>query len=80
MRLVQRARLIESMLDDPKLTATEAGKQVGFKSSGSGVFWVRRFNEEGLDGLEDKPRDGRHLHGVTSSHSVGPSGDDAARW
>ena len=67
MRLVQRARLIESMLDDPKLTATEAGKQVGFKSSGSGVFWVRRFNEEGLDGLEDKPRDGRP---VTHSERV----------
>jgi len=59
MRLVQRARLIEALLDDPGLTATEAGMRVGFKSSGSGVAWVRRFNEESLPGLEDKPREGR---------------------
>ena len=59
MQLVQRARLIEAMLNDPTLNATEAGMKVGFKSSGSGVAWVRRFNEEGVTGLEDKPRGGR---------------------
>lgn len=59
IRLVQRARLIEAMLDDPNLPATEAGLRVGFKSSGSGVAWLRRFNEEGLAGLDDKPRGGR---------------------
>lgn len=59
MRLVQRARLIEAMLEDPNLKATEAGSKVGYKSSASGVAWVRRFNEEGLAGLEDKPRAGR---------------------
>jgi transposase len=59
MRLVQRAGLIEALYDEPNLNATEAGLQAGFKSSGSGVAWVRRFNEEGLAGLEDKPRGGR---------------------
>lgn len=59
MRLVQRARLVEALLDDPNLNATEAGMKVGFKSSGSGVAWVRRFNEEGVTGLEDKLRGGR---------------------
>jgi hypothetical protein len=32
-RLVQRARLIAAMLDDPHLYASEAGKRVGFPSS-----------------------------------------------
>ena len=35
-RTVQRAKLIVSMLDDETLTATQAAKQVGFKSSNSG--------------------------------------------
>lgn len=64
VRRVQRARLIEALLDDSNLNATEAGLKVGFKSSGSGVAWVRRFNEEGVTGLEDKLRSGRPVtHG-----------------
>jgi transposase len=59
MRLVQRARLIASMLDDPTLHASDAGLRVGFRSNASGARWVRRFNREGIAGLEDKPRSGR---------------------
>ena len=56
--LVQRARVITQMLADPKLSATESGLQVGF-SNVMGAVWVRRINEEGLAGLEDRPRAGR---------------------
>lgn len=57
--IVQRALLIRAMLDDPELGATEAGLLVGYKSRASGPQWVRRFNAEGIAGLEDKPRPGR---------------------
>jgi transposase len=58
-RLVQRARLITFMLDDPNLYAGDAGLKAGFRTNGSGAMWVRRFNEAGVAGLEDKPRPGR---------------------
>jgi transposase len=58
-RLVQRAQLIVAMLDDPQLHATHAGFRVGFSGGQSGINWVRRFNEAGIAGLEDKPKSGR---------------------
>jgi len=58
-RLVQRATVIVKLLDDPKLHATEAGHQAGFSGRQSGVTWVKRFNGEGIAGLEDKPKTGR---------------------
>jgi transposase len=58
-RMVQRAQLIASMLDDPHLPATHAGFKVGFRGGQSGINWVRRFNAEGIAGLEDKPKVGR---------------------
>lgn len=58
-RLVQRAKVIVAMLDEPGLTACEAGLQAGYKSLGMGPMWVKRFNEEGMAGLEDRPRSGR---------------------
>jgi transposase len=58
-RLVQRAKVIVAMLDDPKLHATYAGLKAGFSGQQSGITWVRRFNEEGIAGLEDKPKSGR---------------------
>ncbi len=58
-RLVQRARIIAAMLDDPERTASEASLQAGFRSGVMGPFWVRRFNEEGLLGLRDRQRPGR---------------------
>jgi transposase len=57
--IVQRARLIRAMLDDPALNATDAGFLVGYRSRASGPHWVKRFNAEGVAGLEDKPRAGR---------------------
>lgn len=58
IRLVQRARIIVEMLDDPEVSATEAGLRAGF-SNPIGPTWVRRFNAEGVAGLQDKPRAGR---------------------
>jgi transposase len=57
-QLVQRAQVIEALLDDATLTVSEAGCRVGFGSNASGPLWVKRFNEQGLAGLEDKPRAG----------------------
>jgi transposase len=58
IRLVQRARIIAGMLDDPELSATAAGICAGL-SNAVGAKWARRFNEEGLAGLEDRSRSGR---------------------
>ena len=58
-RKVQRAKVIVAMLDDPKLPASHAGLEAGFRGRQSGISWVKRFNEEGLAGLEDKPKAGR---------------------
>jgi len=59
IRLVQRARIIAYMVEDPEFTATEAGLRAGFRSDAMGTIWVKRFNEEGLAGLEDRCRSGR---------------------
>ena len=59
IHLVQRARIVAAMLQDPDLSATDAGFSAGFKSSASGAMWVRRFNQEGLRGLFDRHRSGR---------------------
>jgi transposase len=58
-RLVQRAKVIAAMLDDPQLPASQAGLKAGFGGRQSGISWVRRFNEEGVTGLADKPKAGR---------------------
>jgi len=58
-RLAKRAKLIVTMLDNPELPATLAGFRAGFRGRQSGVTWVKRFNREGLAGLEDKPKAGR---------------------
>ena len=39
--------------------------QVGFKTGVSGAHWIQRFNEEGIEGLADKPRSG-----APKTHSV----------
>ena len=57
-RLVQRAQLVVSMIDDKQLTSAKAAKQAGFKTGVSGAHWIKRFNEEGIGGLADKPRSG----------------------
>ncbi len=58
-RLVQRAKVVVALLDDPRLHATQASQRAGFRSGQAGVRWVKRFNEAGLAGLEDKPKAGR---------------------
>jgi transposase len=59
IRLVQRARIITALMDDPNLCASQAGRQAGFVSLSVGPLWVKRFNAQGLDGLHDRPRSGR---------------------
>jgi len=58
-RLVQRAQVIEAMLEVPYISAKEAGFRAGYRSAPSGQKWVRRFNEGGLEALDDRPRSGR---------------------
>ena len=58
-RIVQRARLIKAMRDDPNLHVRDAGFMVGYASTASGPKWVKWFNTEGIAGLEDKPRSGK---------------------
>lgn len=59
IRLVQRARIIQLMLEEPTLNASNAGLRAGFKSNAVGPVWVKRFNEAGLAGLQDETRSGR---------------------
>ena len=47
------------MLDNSKLHASQAGIKAGFSGGQSGISWVKRFNEAGIAGLEDKPKAGR---------------------
>ena len=59
LRIIQRARIIMTMLDNPELAASRAGEQVGFKGAPMGIHWVKRFNELGMAGLMDGDRSGR---------------------
>ena len=59
IKLVQRARVIQTLIDEPELGAAKAGRRAGYKNDASGAYWAHRFNKEGLAGLEDKPRPGR---------------------
>lgn len=47
--------------EDPKLRAHQVVLQGEDRSRQSGVVWVKRFNAEGIAGLEDKPKAGRPL-------------------
>jgi len=58
MRLVQRAKLIQRLHEDESIAASVAAPEVGL-SGVMGITWVKRFNELGMPGLEDKPRSGR---------------------
>lgn len=69
IRLVERARIIAFMQEDANLYASEAGIKAGFSSTVTGPVWVRRFNEKGLDGLEDQPRQGRKPTHSAEVHS-----------
>lgn len=58
VRAVQRAKIIAALLDDRAFKASEAALRAGYRSAQAGPKWVKRFNEEGLAGLDDRPRPG----------------------
>lgn len=65
-QLVKRAQVIQALIENPKLSPSEAGQLVGYATPGSGIEWVRRFNEGGVAGLNDRPRSGAPpKHGQT---------------
>jgi hypothetical protein len=66
---VQRARIMTAMLSDPSLSATEAGLRGGLNNA-VGAKWGRRFNADGLAGLEHRLSSGRprtHSEAVRSA-------------
>ena len=69
-RLVQRAKLIQAMLQDPSLPAGHAARLAGYESESAGWRIVKRFNDQGVAGLEDKPRSGRPRTHPESVHSA----------
>jgi transposase len=58
VRRVQRAKIIQFMIENPRLPASTAGRLAGYQSDMSGWLWVKRFNARGLSGLEDEARSG----------------------
>jgi len=61
VEVVRRAQLIEYLLDHPEVPASRAGMRIGFGSNTSGSEWVKRFNKEGMAGLENRAKSGRPL-------------------
>ena len=57
--VVQRARVIWALLEEPGLSATAAGRRAGFRRKDAGPMWVQRFNARGVAGLCDRARAGR---------------------
>ncbi|GEM_PF-4405379 len=58
LRLRMRAGVILAMADNPQLCAGRAGLEAGFNTRVPGIWWAKRFNAEGIRGLEDRPRPG----------------------
>ena len=67
--LIQRAKVIQLLLDNPKMYVKDAAVLVGFKSAQQAGTWIKRFNEHGLDGLKDKQRSGRRPIHTQDIHS-----------
>jgi transposase len=68
-RLVQRAQIIQALVDDPSKSATKAAHELGYGGPAAGSKWVQRFNERGIAGLDDEARSGRpptHTEAVRS--------------
>ena len=56
-RLVERARMLAFAHDG--LSAKEIARRMNMGKDGSRPRkWIRRFNEQGLEGLQDAPRSG----------------------
>ena len=67
--LIQRAKVIQLLLDNPKMYVKDAAVLVGFKSAQQAGTWVKRFNEDGINGLKDKQRSGRPPIHSQDTHS-----------
>jgi len=67
--LIQRAKVIQLLLDNPKMYVKDAAVLVRFKSAQQAGTWIKRFNEHGLDGLKDKQRSGRRPIHTQDIHS-----------
>lgn len=59
VRVAKRAQLLVYMLDNPSESAGAAALKSGFKNIKSGILWVHRFNDGGIEDLNDKQRSGR---------------------
>lgn len=57
--LVKRASVIQAMVEDATLSASQAGRKAGYTTDSAGIAWVKRFNAEGIAGLTDRERPGR---------------------
>jgi transposase len=57
--LVKRASVIQTMVEDATLPASQAGRKAGYTTDSAGIAWVKRFNAEGIAGLTDRERPGR---------------------
>jgi len=69
MRLVQRAKVIQLLIDNLKIHVKDAAVLAGFKSAQQAGTWVKRFNEDGINGLKDKQRSGRRPIHTQDIHS-----------
>jgi len=67
--LIQRAKVIQLLLDNPKMFVKDAAVLASFKSAQQAGTWVKRFNENGLDGLKDQQRSGRPPTHNQDTHS-----------
>ena len=63
--LVRRARIILLLADG--MTLTDIATTVGLSRRNT-YKWIKRFMQEGLAGLEDKPGRGRRLRPLPLSH------------
>lgn len=69
--VVRRAKLLVRLIDEPALTPAQAGYTVGFTSFEAGRRWVERFNQYGLEGLQDHHRTGRPArHGQNTREAL----------
>ena len=55
-RLVERARMVLAALEGERVSAIAGRFQITLATA---YLWLHRFNERGLDGLQDQPRKGR---------------------
>lgn len=77
LRLRLRARVILLMVENPTWASGLAGLKAGYDSRVPGAWWVKRWNAEGLPGLEDRlhpgaPRGRRRKRRGRKAREVSP--------